>query len=122
MDIKELTDLLVNSCGTNRCKYIPWWEDDFQNCIYRYNIFKDKEIKDIEECVSGCGTDCLIKLSGNTGLNLFQLLVWHNFYNTISDILGNAGNNGIVNVAGRNGITPLMLACSRGNLKMAKLL
>ena len=48
--------------------------------------------------------------------------MWHNFYNTISDILGNAGNNGIVNVAGRNGITPLMLACSRGNLKMAKLL
>ena len=27
MDVKELTDLLVSSCESNRCKYIPWWED-----------------------------------------------------------------------------------------------
>lgn len=122
MDIKELTDLLVNSCETNRCKYIPWWEDDFHNCIYRYNIFKDEEIKDIEECVNNCGMDELIQPSGNMGLNLFQLLIWHNFYNIITDILGNTDNNGIINTTGSKGITPLMLACSRGNLKMAKLL
>lgn len=122
MDIKELTDLLVNSCETNRCKYIPWWEDDFHNCIYRYNIFKDEEIKDIEECVNNCGMDELIQPSGNMGLNLFQLLIWHNFYDIIADILGNTDNNGIINTTGSKGITPLMLACSRGNLKMAKLL
>ena len=44
MDIKELTDLLVKSGETVHCKYVPWWEDDFENCTYRYDILKEEEI------------------------------------------------------------------------------
>ena len=52
MDIKELTDLLViSSQRTNQSKYIPWWEDDFENCIYRYDIFEDETVQDINALV-----------------------------------------------------------------------
>ena len=38
MDIKELTDLLVvSSQRINQSKFIPWWEDNFEECIYYYN-------------------------------------------------------------------------------------
>ena len=40
MDVKELTNLLTTSATmANQRNFIPWWEDDFENCIYRYRIF-----------------------------------------------------------------------------------
>ncbi len=121
MDIKELKDLLAGSCETNRYKYIPWWEDDFKNCIYRYNIFKDEEIKNIEECINGCGNEVISIPVGSMKMPLFNVLVCLGFYNLVEGILEKKETD-IVNIAGGNGITPLMLACSRGNLKMAEVL
>ena len=60
MDIKELTDLLVKSGETVHCKYIPWWEDDFENCIYRYDIFKEGEIKEIEDCAGSAARELFL--------------------------------------------------------------
>ena len=121
MDIKELKDLLAASCETNRCKYIPWWEDDFKNCIYRYNIFKEEEIKSIEECINGCGSEIISTPVGSMKIPLFNVLACLGFYNLVESILDKQDTD-IVNMSGSNGITPLMLACSRGNLKMAELL
>ena len=92
MDVKELTDLLVSSCESNRCKYIPWWEDskESSNSIYRFNVFTDEQIQDIEECINGCSVDIISKPAGNMGLSLFHMLVWHNFYNSVKKILEGA--------------------------------
>ncbi|MCI9078123.1 MAG: hypothetical protein HFH68_04225 [Lachnospiraceae bacterium] len=121
MDIKELKDFLATSCETNRYKYVPWWEDDFNNCTYRYNIFKEEEIKDIEECINGCGSEVYSMPVGSMKMPLFHILVCLGFYDIVEGILGNPDID-IVNIAGSNGITPLMIACSRGNLKMTEAL
>lgn len=124
MDVKELTDLLVSSCESNRCKYIPWWEDskESSNSIYRFNVFTDEQIQDIEECINGCSVDIISKPAGNMGLSLFHMLVWHNFYNSVKKILEGADIDiNITDCKGR-GITPLMLACCYGNFAMAELL
>ena len=77
MDIKELTALLVKSSESVHRKYIPWWEDDFEYCTYRYDIFKEEEVQAIEACVSETGSDAFFEPVGSVGLNLFALLVWH---------------------------------------------
>ncbi len=123
MDIKELTNLLESSSANTRCKYIPWWEDDFDNCMYRYDLFKKEEIQNVEACAAECGKDALLAPGGRYGFTVFHYLVWLNFYNAVNrllseGILGEAA----VNQTGQTGITPLMLACSRGNLAMAELL
>lgn len=121
MDIKELTAMLVKSSESVHSRYIPWWEDDFENCTYRYDIFKEEEVQAIEACVSEAGMEALFEPAGSLGLNLFALLVWHNLYDAVKKLLeGGAEVNG-TDSKGR-GITPLMLACCRGNLKMAELL
>lgn len=49
MDIKELTTLLTTSATrTNQSKFIPWWEDNFENCTYRYDIFPENVVADIQ--------------------------------------------------------------------------
>ncbi len=121
MDIKELTDLLVKSGETVRCKYIPWWEDDFENCTYRYDILKEEEIKEIEDCAGSAERDLLFAPVGSVGLNLFALFVWHNLYNLVETLLSEGADANCTDGKGR-GITPLMLACCRSNLKMAELL
>lgn len=124
MDIKELTDLFVTACGTNRCRYIPWWEYDPGSYNYKYNIFPDEEIKNIEEFVNINGNSIASKPMGNTGLKFFHAFVWLGFYNIVENFLDNKEPGIDVNITGsnENKITPLMLACSRGNLKMAGLL
>lgn len=128
MDVKELTDLLVSSCESNRYKYIPWWEDNKEssNGLYRFNVFTDEQIRDIEECINGCNADIISKPAGSMGLSLFHMLVCHNFYNSVKRILEEPGFSldidiNITDCKGR-GITPLMLACCYGNFAMAELL
>lgn len=126
MDIKELTDLLViSSQRTNQSKYIPWWEDDFENCIYRYDIFEDETVQDINALVKDCGKDALLAPVGYYGLTLFHLLVWHNFYDAVKDLLDSgAFGKDEVNLPDLkgHGLTPFLLAVFRGNLAMTRLL
>ena len=61
MDIKELTTLLTTSATrTNQSKFIPWWEDNFENCTYRYDIFPENVVADIQDCVAQCATESLL--------------------------------------------------------------
>lgn len=124
MDIKELTNTLEASIEGSRYKYIPWWDGDFDNAMYRYNMFTEQEIQEAEECIADCGRDTLTGTSGKLGMSLFHLLVWHNFYGALGKILDSEAADIDVNIAdgkGR-GLTPLLLACCRGNLAMAQLL
>lgn len=121
MDIKELTALLVKSSESVHRKYIPWWEDDFEYCTYRYDIFKEEEVQAIEACVSETGSDAFFEPVGSVGLNLFALLVWHNLYGAVKKLLEDGAEVNCTDGKGK-GITPLMLACCCGNLKMAELL
>lgn len=126
MDIKELTELLVQSSQqTNQSKFIPWWEDDFENCIYRYDIFKDSVVQEANAILEDCGKDQLVAPAGSYGLTLFHLLVWHNFYDAVETLLKNGTMGpGEVNLPDHkgHGLTPFLLACCRGNLAMARLL
>ena len=123
MDVNELTTLLVSASENNRCKYIPWWEDDFENCMYRYDIFKEEEIKNVEACVAECGKEPLLTPVGKYGFTLFHLLVWLNFYHAAEKIVNDVKlDEKEINLTNSTGITPLMLACCRGNLAMAELL
>lgn len=122
MDIKELTALFVTACETNRCRYIPWWEYNPGSYNYKYNVFTDSEIKDIEEFVNENGGSIAVKPVGSTGLKFFHAFVWLGFYNIVEKLLDNKTAGIDINMAGSgNKITPVMLACSRGNLKMAEL-
>lgn len=122
MDIKELTKVLGSSITSSRYKYIPWWDGDFDEDRYRYNLFSAQEIQDAEACIAECGKEELEDTSGNWGMSLFHLLVWHNFYDGVKKILeeGRADAN-LADGKGK-GLTPFLLACCRGNLAMAKLL
>lgn len=128
MDVKELTTLLTASATRiNESKFIPWWKDDFENCIYRYDIFPENVIADIQDCVAGCSAETLLApgIYGSYGLTLFHLLVWHNFYDAVKTMLEDK------RISGRDvdqpdhkgyGLTPFLLACCCGNLAMARLL
>ncbi len=127
MDIKELTELLVQSVESNRGKYVPWWEDDFENCMYRYDLFSKEDIHNVEECVKACDKSQLFEPVGSLGFTLLHHLVWLNFYSMVENLWDNPSEKPAfeeINCTDGKGkdITPLMLACSRGNLAMAKLL
>lgn len=126
MDIKELTDLLVTSSQrTNQSKFIPWWEDDFENCIYRYDILKPEIVQEANTCLEECGKEVLLAPTGTYGLTLFHLLIWHNFYNAVEKMLLEGKIEGEeINIPDHKGygLTPFMLACCRGNFAMASLL
>ncbi len=120
---EDLKKLLVQSSETNRMKYLPWWKDDFTNCIYRYNIFTPEEIQAIHTCISSCPKTFLSEYTGSLGLTVFELLVWLNFEEIVEQALKEENGIDINGTDGReNKITPLMLACCRGNLSMVKLL
>ena len=72
MDVKELTALLVNSSENNRCKFIPWWEDDFENCMYRYDLLKKEEIQNVEDCIAACDIDTLLSPVGRYDFTILQ--------------------------------------------------
>ncbi len=122
MDIKELTKVLGSSITSSHYKYIPWWDGDFDEDRYRYNLFSEQEIQEAEACVAECGKEELEDTSGSWGMSLFHLLVWHNFYDGVKKILeeGRADVN-LADGKGK-GLTPFLLACCRSNLAMAKLL
>lgn len=124
MDIKELTKTLESSIQSSRYKFIPWWECNPEEDMYRYSMFTEPEIQEAESCIADCDKDTLTDTSGSLGMSLFHLLVWHNFYGAVKKILDDEAAGIDVNMAdgkGR-GLTPLLLACCRGNYGMAKLL
>lgn len=124
MNVKELKKTLGSSLGSSRGKYIPWWTCEFDQDMYRYSIFTEQEVKDVENCLADCSKDDIISTDCSWGLSLFHLLVWHNFYHAVETMLGEGGLDIDVNIEdGRGkGLTPFLLACSRGNYAMAKLL
>lgn len=129
MDIKELSKRLTESVTrANQSKFLPWWEDDFENATYRYSIFREDEVAQAEECLARCPGEALLAptgIYGGYGLSLFHLLVWHNFYHAVSAMLDDgrvSGGDVDVTDDGDLGLTPLLLACCRGNLNMVRLL
>ncbi len=121
MDMQEITELLLNAAESRSGKFVPWWEDNFENCDYRNLIFTPEEIQQVEEAVASCGVEVLSAPVGTEGYSLFHLLVWLNFYTAAERAL-NAGVDADIMDSGENGVTPLLFACSRGNFAMAKLL
>ncbi len=127
MDREELTKLLVESAEDNSSqdKFIPWWEDDFEEAIYRYEILEEDVIQGAEACVPEAGKEALLTPVGKAGVTLFHLLVWHNFYHLVEQLLLDKviGPDEINTTDGKgHGLTALMVACARGNFAMAKLL
>lgn len=126
MDLKALTDLLVASSEQfNQTKFISWWEGDHENFTYKYDILPEETVQSAEDIIAACGKDELLSPVGSLGLTLFHLLVWHNFYTSVEKMLDDGrveGEN--VNLPDHkgHGLTPFLLACSRGNLAMVRLL
>ena len=123
MELQALIDLLVKSSESNRGKYVPWWEDDFENCTYRYDLFSKEEIEQITSCIIHCDLDTFTAPVGGYGFTLLHLLVWYNFYDAVVSILERDSSLD-VNLFDHKGgnITPLMLASCRGNFLMVQLL
>lgn len=121
MDIKEATQILVKS-GENfsRNKYVPWWNED-KDGMYRYDLFTDAEISEINALVESAPNETVFAPVGTYKYTLFHLLVWHNFYDAVKSVIARKIDVDTADGGGK-GITPLMLACSRTNLKMAELL
>lgn len=110
MNISELTDMLVTSSQQyNQAKFNPWWEGDHKEAIYRYSVFSGKNLEDVRDCVAGCGKEELLSPVGDVGLTLFHLLVWHNFYDVVKELLdsGKIGGEEINRTDGKgHGLTP----------------
>ncbi len=124
MNIQEMSNMLTKSASSNRGKYVPWWEDDFENCMYRYDLFSKDEIRQIEECADACSVEDLaapVSSQEGPGYTLIHLLVWHNFYEPVKKALENGADANLTDQH-MKGVTPLMLSCCRGNLKMTRLL
>ncbi len=126
MNISELTDMLVQSSQQySQAKCNPWWEGDHEEAIYRYDIFSGQTLEDVRKCIAGCGKEEILAPVGHLGLNLFHLLVWHNFYDTVEELLrgGKISGSEIDRTDDRGqGLTPFLLACACGNAAMARLL
>lgn len=126
MNINELTDMLVTSSQQySQVKFNPWWKGDHKEAIYRYSIFSGETLEDARDCLAGCGTETLLSPVGDMGLGLFHLLVWHNFYDIVEELLtdGKISREEINLPDGTgHGLTSFLLACACGNEAMAKLL
>lgn len=124
MDIKELTDQLVASSENyNQRIFIPWWEANHEEFIYHYNIMEEETVQAAQACLAECGKEDLLSPVGKMGLTLFHLLVWHNFYGPVEEMLrdGRVPEADVPDGKG-HGLTPFLLACSQGNLAMVRLL
>lgn len=126
---KELVDLLVKSGESNRGKYAPWWDVDLENCIYRYDLLPEETVKEMTECAGGCPAEVLSAPVGTYGMTMFHLMVWAGLYGAAAEALKRGVDANIPAAAGKGspeyscvGVTPVMLACYRGNLKMVRLL
>ena len=126
MNLQELTELLVTSSEHfNQTKFIPWWEGNHEDFTYKYSILPAKTVEEAESLIAECGTEELLAPVGSIGLTLFHLLVWHNFYDAVKKMLCDGRvEGGNVDLPDHNGhgLTPFLLACSRGNLAMVRLL
>ena len=126
MDVKELTELLVSSSEKfNQARFIPWWEDDEEKSDYWDNRFEDSVVEEAEECLAKCGREELLAPVGKVGLNLFHLLVWHNFHASVEKMLCDGRiTEAEINLPDQkgHGLTPFLLACARSNLGMVRLL
>lgn len=129
MSLQELTELLAESSEHyNLAKTVPWWESDQEDddtYYYEDKIFSQDTIEEVNACVAGCQRNELLSPAGQAGLTLFHLLVWHNFYDAVEQmLLDGRVDSAVVNQgdAKGQGLTPFLLACSRGNLSMVRLL
>lgn len=121
MNLREITAKLSEQATNHIGKFIPWWEDNFSECDYEDQIFTPDEITEVEKSVKSSTVNDLSAADQNTGYSLFHLLVWLNFYDAAKEALIEGVSADLED--GKNlGTTPLLLACSRGNYKMAKLL
>lgn len=129
MDEKELISFLVKNAESNRGKYFPWWDGAFEDMMCKYDLFSEQEARDVTESVDKCSVESLSAPIGSYGLTAFHLLIWCGFSAAVENALkrgihvnvpadsGNAGEEYFC-----SGVTPLMAACYRGNLKMVTLL
>lgn len=126
MNISELTDMLVTSSQQySQAKFIPWWEGNHEEAIYRYDVFSGETLQDARDCAAGCKKEEVLSPVGNMGVTLFHLLVWHNFYDVVEDLLraGMVGGEEIDRTDDKgHGLTAFLLACACGNAAMARLL
>ena len=129
MSLQELTELLTESSEHyNLAKTVPWWESDQEDddtYYYEDKVFSQDTIEEVNACVAGCQRNELLSPAGQAGLTLFHLLVWHNFYDAVEQmLLDGRVDSAVVNQgdAKGQGLTPFLLACSRGNLSMVRLL
>lgn len=121
MNLKEITRKLSDSASCSNGAFIPWWEDDFDECDYDDQIFAPEEIEEVEECVKNCDADTLSIPDNESGYSLFHLLVWLNFYDAAKAALAAGVPADLADGKGW-GVTPILLACCRSNYAMAKLL
>lgn len=129
MNINQLLDTLRQSIECTNGKYIPWWDFDPEDNMYYFSTYNKEDIQEIHEFISSCDKDELLKPVSCMGLSIFHLLVWNNFYDDVKFLIENGAdvNNKAELGQGRLkdvcvGITPIMIACYRGNLAMVKLL
>lgn len=121
MNINELSDLLVKSAEGRNGKCAAWWDEDPEG-TYRYILFRKEEVAEIEDCVGSAQPSVLSAHCGTNGFTLFHLLVWHNLYGAVEDVLKRKAVDPDITDGKGRGITALMLACCVANFKMAKLL
>ncbi|MBD5460275.1 MAG: hypothetical protein HDR26_04940 [Lachnospiraceae bacterium] len=126
MEIKELTDFLVESSENfYQSTFIPWWTEDYEKFIYRHHVMDQNVKQDAKACIARCGKEDLLTSAGKLGLTLFHLLVWHNFYDDVKEMLCDgriADEEADMPDRKGHGLTPFLLACARGNLAMVRLL
>lgn len=129
MNTKELASLLLKSVESNSGKFVPWWEDDFENCMYRYDMFSEEDIQNVTECVKNSDMAELLAPVGGMGMTVLHLLVWNNFEEAVRFMIDNGADVNVKAVLGQGilkdvciGVTPFLIACYQGNLSMAKLL
>ena len=125
MEIQELSELLTESSEKyNQTKFIPWWKTTFREDDYYDEIISGTTLQEAEECLDKCTKEELLAPAGVYGLTLFHLLVWHNFYDAVEKMFGDGRiEKDAVNLSDHKGygLTPFLLACSRGNLAMVQL-
>lgn len=122
MDSKELANSLAEYSKWNRGKCAPWWSEDLDNPMYRYSFLTKEETEAVTEAVAACSAEDLTAAAGSTGMTVFHLLMWCGLYEGAEKALEKGVDPNLAAGGDCEGVTPLMVACYRGNEKMAGLL